>query len=88
MDHPYYRYDWLAEQHRNLIVSCIDRNHCNFLQKYYKNIDAVQFVPHGGNLSEKPPKPFADREIDVAFLVHAALQMNTNQLWIKCRKTL
>lgn len=67
VDHPYYRYDWLAEQHRNLIVSCIDRNHCNFLQKYYKNIDAVQFVPHGGNLSEKPPKPFADREIDVAF---------------------
>lgn len=67
VDHPYYRYDWLAEQHRNLIVSCIDRNHCNFLQKYYKNIDAVQFVPHGGNLSEKPLKPFADREIDVAF---------------------
>ena len=66
-DHASSRYDWLAEQHRNLIVSCIDRNHCNFLQKYYKNIDAVQFVPHGGNLSEKPPKPFADREIDVAF---------------------
>ena len=22
VDHPYYRYDWLAEQHRNLIVSC------------------------------------------------------------------
>ena len=67
VDHPYYRYDWLTEQHRNLIVSCIDRNHCDFLQKYYKNIDAVQFVPHGGNLSENPPKPFADREIDVAF---------------------
>lgn len=38
VDHPYYRYDWLAEQHRNLIVSCIDRNHCNFYRNTIRTL--------------------------------------------------
>lgn len=66
-DHPYYRYEWLTNQYRNVIVACVDRNHCDFLKTYYKNLDACCFLPHGGNVAVSQPKDYEARSKNVVF---------------------
>ena len=57
VDHPYYRYDWLAEQHRNLIVSCKhfgfqsgrDTNKFETFEKCSRGINGIYYITEGTN---------------------------------------
>ncbi len=68
VDHPYFHHERLLRLNQNHIVSCIDKNHCEYLKKYYKNIDNVFFVPHGGSLINENRKMIVERDIDVTFI--------------------
>lgn len=68
VDHPYYLYSRLLEQHNNQIVSCVDYAHIQYLRKCHPNIKYSCFMPHGGNIPAVSPKPFNEREYDVVLM--------------------
>ena len=48
MDHPFH-YDYaLRHAPETSIVLCTDKNHVNYVRRFYKNISRVDFLPHAG----------------------------------------
>lgn len=49
------------------IVLCIDRNHMNYVNRFYPNISFNGFLPHGGTSLSSTHKPISERRIDVMY---------------------
>ena len=69
VDHPMYhlhRFDFNSSP-QNLIVSCVDRTHVDFLKTYFSGNFLKVFIPHGSALSipDAEIKPIKDRPIDI-----------------------
>lgn len=67
MDHPYYRHDWLMYKHKHYNVACVDIEHCNYIKKYYPNIEKTFYIPHGGSII-KECIPYTKKKIDISFI--------------------
>ena len=69
VDHPFYLHERLKLLSGNVMVSCVDRRHVDYIDKFYKNISYTCFMPHGGITGTVPsPIPFDDRKYNVSFL--------------------
>ena len=70
VDHPMYYYDTLDHSPAQGIVICADKNHVNYVERFYPTVQKSFFLPTGGE--ELHPgqlkKPIADRAIDVLFI--------------------
>lgn len=67
VDHPNLYPKALESVPSNAVVICIDRKHMDYLQRFYPNIPAIGFLPHGGKVSEQALMPINEREIDVLY---------------------
>lgn len=68
VDHPMYHLDRLNQGVSNLIISCIDQTHLDFLNNYLNGNYTKVFIPHGGTQSNAPDvNTMEDRTIDVLF---------------------
>lgn len=73
IDPPYYLDERLKKINDSVMVSCIDRRHVLYIDKYYKNIPWTCFMPHGGIAGEVPVYvPYKDRKYNV--VVFGSLQ--------------
>ena len=69
IDPPIYLHKRLKQANGDIMVSCIDRRHVIYLDKYYKNIPWTCFMPHGGITGAVPAQiSYSERKYDVIFL--------------------
>src|SRR5690606_6064057 len=52
VDHPMYHLARLTTGVNNLIVSCVDKKHVDFLSKYMKGRYSKVFIPHGAPVND------------------------------------
>lgn len=67
MDHPMHHHDRLISSYSKIFVLSPDYRHVEYLEKYYPNIWAEAFLPHGG-CEAKNIRPYRDREILISFI--------------------
>lgn len=67
VDHPYWYHNILMRMPANGVVLCIDRNHMNYVNRFYPNIGSNGFIAHGGTPVNEAPRPVAERSIDVLY---------------------
>lgn len=67
VDHPYWYHDILMCTPSTGIVLCIDRNHMNYVNRFYPHIPSNGFLAHGGAAVCTNPKPISTRSIDVLY---------------------
>lgn len=67
VDHPYWYHNILMRMPNTGIVLCIDRNHMNYVDRFYSNIPSSGFIAHGGTAFCAAPKPISERKIDVLY---------------------
>lgn len=67
VDHPYWYHNILMRMPATGIVLCIDRNHMNYVNRFYPHIPSNGFLPHGGTAAASEPKRIADRGIEVLY---------------------
>lgn len=79
VDNPFWYHKILSSAPANGAILCIDRNHMNFVQRFYPHIGITGFLPHGGTFykpgesnasvgnTDKPYKPIKDRSIPVIY---------------------
>lgn len=48
MDHPFHYANALKHAPGTSVVFCTDRNHAEFLKRFYPNLKKVEFMPHAG----------------------------------------
>lgn len=48
MDHPFHYANSLEHAPDTSIVFCTDRNHVNYMKRFYPKIECVDFMPHAG----------------------------------------
>ena len=66
-DHPFCHKKALDNAPKNAIVLCPDLNHMRYLERFYPGIATVGFLPHGGKLLQREPKPIKERQIDIIY---------------------
>lgn len=66
VDHPYYHTYRMDNSSGNCIVSFPDYNHVAFCEEYFKNIEYLTFMPHGGGEC-KSTNPYEERKYEVVF---------------------
>ena len=67
VDHPYWYHSLLMDSPNTSIMLCVDRNHMNYIQRFYPNIPMNGFLPHGGTAMKGLPTPISQREISVLY---------------------
>lgn len=67
VDHPYWYHDILVRTPSTGIILCIDRNHMNYVNRFYPHIPSNGFLPHGGTAACSNPRPVSVRKIDVLY---------------------
>ena len=67
VDHPICYLQELQMAPKRTVVLCVDKNHVAFVKRYFPNIMATHFMPHGGMLWKKEQIPWKDREIEVLY---------------------
>ena len=69
-DHPMYYFSTLNLSPAQGVVICEDRNHVDYVKRFYPNVHRSFFLPAGGEELHpgQPKKPIADRTIDVLFI--------------------
>lgn len=67
VDHPYWYHNILMRMPATGIVLCIDRNHMNYVNRFYPNISLNGFIAHGGAAFCSVHKPVAERKTDVLY---------------------
>lgn len=67
VDHPYWYHNILMRMPATGIVLCIDRNHMNYVNRFYPNISMNGFVAHGGFGPSSTYKPVSDRKTEVLY---------------------
>lgn len=77
VDHPYWYHDEiLMRTPSNGIVLCVDRNHMNYVNRFYPNISCNGFLPLGGFSGYSTHKPISDRKTEVLY----AGSLSTNRI--------
>lgn len=67
VDHPYWYHNILMRMPANGIVLCIDRNHMDYVARFYPNIGSNGFLAHGGAAADRAPRPMAERKTEVLY---------------------
>ncbi len=74
VDHPFHYQSMLAGMPSTTVMFCIDRKHIEYIKKYFKNINKIYFLPHGGTESLRNDSkdssnkiPWEDSSIDVLY---------------------
>lgn len=67
MDHPIIHHERLKNTYDNIMVLSPDRDHVDYLAKYYPHIRRIGFLPHGGCQAENII-PYGERSIDLSFM--------------------
>ena len=69
-DHPMYYFDTLDESPAQGIVVCEDRNHVNYVKRFYPSVRKSFFLPTGGEELHpgQPKKPIVERTIDLLYI--------------------
>lgn len=67
VDHPYWYHNILMRMPATGIVLCIDRNHMNYVNRFYPNIPSNGFLAHGGVSLSLTHKPISERRMDVLY---------------------
>ena len=67
VDHPRYFFDTLDEVDYDLYVIALDRNHIDYIKRWYKDVKDVFFLPNGGT-EYNSTIPYKDRKIDVIYM--------------------
>lgn len=67
VDHPYWYHNILMRMPATGIVLCIDRNHMDYVNRFYPNIPSNGFLAHGGTSLGMSHKPVRERAIDVLY---------------------
>lgn len=68
LDPPYWFHDnVLMRTPANGIIICVDRNHMNYVNRFYPNISCNGFLPHGGTSLRSTHKPICERKTDVLY---------------------
>lgn len=57
VDHPMYYHTKLEKIYRNMQVFCIDREHVNYIERFYQHVN-VTFLPSAGNVRTDIDMPF------------------------------
>ena len=77
LDHPYWYHEQiLMRTPANGIILCVDRNHMNYVNRFYPNISCNGFLPLGGMTFNPTHKPISERKIDVLY----AGSLSTNNI--------
>jgi len=69
VDHPMYHLNRLNRGVKNLIVSCVDRTHVDFLKRFLNGEYTKVFIPHGAPFRPHPDsgRSVGKRNIDILF---------------------
>lgn len=67
MDHPFCYLPALKNAPANAVVLCTDRNHMKYLERFYKTIPVIGYLPHAGKEISEKKIPIRDRSIDVMY---------------------
>lgn len=67
VDHPYWYHNILMRMPVTGIVLCIDRNHMDYVNRFYSNIPFNGFIAHGGTALYSEHKPIFERKTDVLY---------------------
>lgn len=69
-DHPMYYFDTLDKCPAQGIIVCEDRNHTDYVNRFYPSVRKSFFLPTGGEELHpgQPKKPIAERSIDVLYI--------------------
>ncbi len=67
VDHPLYYHDQLIKSSKNVNIFCIDRDHVDYVKKYYPHIHSVTFLPLAGTEIKKEYVPIKNRTIPLLF---------------------
>lgn len=77
VDHPYWYHDEiLMRTPANGVVLCVDRNHMNYIHRFYPNIAYNGFLPLAGFSRCSTHKPISERKIEVLY----AGSLSTNHI--------
>ena len=68
VDHPYYLSDRVESGVKNHIVSCVDLEHVDYMNRFHPDCVTSYFVPHGGETSKGTYIPYDERKYDVVFM--------------------
>ena len=67
MDHPFCFDENLQKLKENSIVLCPDKNHMNYVTRFYPNVPVCGFLGHGGIEKHLNKKSMKDRKIEVLY---------------------
>ena len=67
MDHPFCFDPNLKKMGENNIILCPDKNHMNYVSRFYPNVPVCGFLGHGGIEKYSKKKPIKDRKIEVLY---------------------
>ena len=67
MDHPFHYTGPLAHMPKTAWVFCTDKNHVDFMHRFYPEIERVGFLPHAGVKLPGAKKRIRDRKIEVLY---------------------
>lgn len=68
-DHPFYYEQVMEKMPTTAVVTCVDRNHVNYIRRFYPNVKHTFFFPLGSELiPQKLPLAWKERPIDVLYV--------------------
>ena len=67
VDHPLYYYARLTEYSSDLTLYLIDREHVDFVKRYYPKYTDIHFLPLAGNMPYDKAIPLKNRSYDLVF---------------------
>lgn len=68
LDHPYHYFDTLESAPSNATVACVDRNHVNYINRFYKHAYKSIFLPLAGEEIKGNKEKLRNRSIDILFV--------------------
>ena len=81
VDHPLYHLERLKSNVQNLIVSCVDQKHVEFLKQYENLVCSKAFIPHGARQYAEP-RPFSERKYRLVFAGTYVDPDNVRKEWL------
>lgn len=68
-DHPFFFKEALKAEYDNPIVTCVDQNHTDFVNRFYSEDKKGYFLPLGGQeMPMQMKKPWRERKIEVLYV--------------------
>lgn len=67
VDHPFYYNKDFEDLPNKYLMFCIDRDHVNYVRRFYKQVDSVDFLPLAGTDIANNYLPYDNRQFDIIF---------------------